>query len=276
LSTGGDLHFGCKSDLLSCLECTHAATVTPPDVDAIILDGSVVVNMLKPCNVTTFGDYVSHVFMPYIYSHLSSCNRVDVVWDRYEPDSIKGLARAKRGSGVRQQVNSSAPVPRNWHEFLRCDDNKTALFSFIAEAMCSKPLANGKLLIGTLGTTVESSHVYDTSSLEPCTQEEADTRMILHAAEMVKAGHRRILIRTVDTDVVILAIAFYYQLSCDELWIAFGTGKHLRYISTEARKGHLRPLFFLVRTRNFLVRTRNFLVPPTWERIFISVEFAII
>jgi hypothetical protein len=55
--------------------------------------------------------------------------------------------------------------------------------------------------------------------------------MILHAAEMVKAGHRRILIRTVDTDVVILAIAFYYQLSCDELWIAFGTGKHLRYIS---------------------------------------------
>jgi hypothetical protein len=33
-----------------------------------------------------------------------------------------------------------------------------------------------------------------------------------------------------------------------------------RVFATEARKGHLRPLFFLVRTRNFLVRTRNYLV----------------
>jgi hypothetical protein len=241
LSDGGDLHFGSKADLLTCLKSIHPASVTAPDIDAIILDGSVVVNMLKPGKETTFGEYIANVFMPYIYSHLSNNKRVDVVWDRYEPSSIKGLARAKRGFGIRQQVNSSAPVPRNWHKFLRCDDNKTALFRFIAEEMCTKPLADGKLLIGTHGFNVKSSHVYNMSSLEPCTQEEADTRMILHAAEMVKAGYSRILIRTVDTDVVVFTIAFYRKLACDQLWIAFGAGQHLRYISIHDMASALGP-----------------------------------
>ena len=57
---------------------------------------------------------------------------------------------------------------------------------------------------------------------------------------------KRILIRTVDTDVVILAIAFTKKLEVEELWVAFGVGKHLRYLpihkiasslSTQQREG---------------------------------------
>ena len=40
----------------------------------------------------------------------------------------------------------------------------------------------------------------------------------------------KILIRTVDTDVVVLAVAFLQKLDVEELWIAFGVGKHLRYL----------------------------------------------
>ena len=47
---------------------------------------------------------------------------------------------------------------------------------------------------------------------------------------MVRDGHSKIMIRTVDTDVVILAIANFYKISVSELWIAFGTGKQLRSI----------------------------------------------
>lgn len=39
------------------------------------------------------------------------------------------------------------------------------------------------------------------------------------------------IIRTVDTDVVVLAIANAVKLGVKELWVDYGLGKHLRYIS---------------------------------------------
>jgi len=61
--------------------------------------------------------------------------------------------------------------------------------------------------------------------------EEADTRIFVHMADAVKEGLRSILIRTVDTDVVVLAIAAVARLqTVTELWIAFGTGTNFRYI----------------------------------------------
>ena len=73
----------------------------------------------------------------------------------------------------------------------------------------------------------------DTAALAPCNHEEADTRMMVHAADAVKSGHRRILIRTVDTDVVVLAVWMAQELheAVDELWLAIGTGKSFRYIA---------------------------------------------
>ena len=43
--------------------------------------------------------------------------------------------------------------------------------------------------------------------------------MMVHAADAVKSGHRRILIRTVDTDVVVLAVWMAQELheAVDEL-----------------------------------------------------------
>ena len=50
------------------------------------------------------------------------------------------------------------------------------------------------------------------------------------AAQASRQGHSKIMIRTVDTYVVILAIANFHKINVSELWIAFGTGKQLRYI----------------------------------------------
>lgn len=38
------------------------------------------------------------------------------------------------------------------------------------------------------------------------------------------------MIRTVDTDVVVLAISVFWFLSLVDHWMAFGVGKHCRYI----------------------------------------------
>ena len=197
----------------------------------MVLDGSAVVNMLRPGSAKTFEEYVTMVFMPFIYAQLKETCRVDVVWDRYIPASIKHIASTERGIASHQQVSLNAPVPRNWHDFMRCDENKTALFLFLADQMCRNKLLNGKLLIGSKDTNVKCSDTsYNTSLLQSCSHEEADTRMLLHAADMVNAGHMKILIRTVDTDVVVLAICFFQEISCEQLWIAFGVGQHFRYI----------------------------------------------
>ena len=59
----------------------------------------------------------------------------------------------------------------------------------------------GNILATTNDTQVFcTKNNHDTSELEPCQNEEADSRLMIHVADSVKRGHRRVAIRTVDTD----------------------------------------------------------------------------
>ncbi|GFO47368.1 hypothetical protein PoB_007387300 [Plakobranchus ocellatus] len=92
-------------------------------------------------------------------------------------------------------------------------------------------LYGDKDIFTTCGQNVLCSRVHtDISSLAPCTHEEANTRMLLHALDSANKGHRRITLCTVDTDVLVLAVSTAVCLADTEIWVAFGTGKHLRYI----------------------------------------------
>ena len=66
---------------------------------------------------------------------------------------------------------------------------------------------------------------FTVTALAPCNHDEADTCMMLHAAAAIKCGHHKILICTVDTDVVVLAVWVAQELHevVDKLWLAFGT-----------------------------------------------------
>jgi len=47
----------------------------------------------------------------------------------------------------------------------------------------------------------------------------------------MNAGYKDAIIRTVDTNVVVLAVAYFQDLkNIGNLWIAFGTGQDFRYI----------------------------------------------
>ena len=83
--------------------------------------------------------------------------------------------------------------------------------------------------VTTNGPDVLCNPSLDISRLAP-DHEEADTRMMLHLADAYSEGFRKFLLRTVDTNVVVLSVAAAAKLKIQELWIAFGTGKHLRYI----------------------------------------------
>jgi len=68
--------------------------------------------------------------------------------------------------------------------------------------------SKGKQLVITDGELILSKPLLlDLASVSPCTHKEADTHMLLHAHHAALQDHSRLLIRTVDTDVVILAIS---------------------------------------------------------------------
>ena len=96
--------------------------------------------------------------------------------------------------------------------------------------MCIDVILQGKQLVTTLNEECRSNPVFDLTSLAPCSHEEGDTRVMLHVAAASSEGHRRILIRTVDSDVVVLGIKAIVLLRerIDELWIGFGSGHHFR------------------------------------------------
>lgn len=96
----GQLRSGNKADLVKCLTDGCDLTVEQAGrADAIILDGAVIIQMLQPKAVSTFGEYFDRIFVPYILRQLEDVNRIDIVWDIYKDDSLKRSARERRGSG---------------------------------------------------------------------------------------------------------------------------------------------------------------------------------
>ena len=244
LSDGGSIRLGLKSDLLSCLETLSEPTSVVPPTSCIVLDGAVIIQMLKPATAKTFSEYAQRVFVPYILSKLHQATRLDLVWDRYNTDSLKGTARAKRGRGVRRRVVGGATIPGNWNSFLRVDENKTELFSFLSGILQdSFQLADKQLVITDGDDVMSKPPIPDTAALAPCNHEEADSRIMLHAAHAAHHnGYKKILIRTVDTDVVVLAVVLARTLEEEaEVWVSFGTGKAFRFLAAHQMARALGP-----------------------------------
>lgn len=67
-------------------------------------------------------------------------------------------------------------------------------------------------------------------SMSDCDHEEADSRMCLHIKDALTYGAKNILVRTVDTDVIIILVGVFFTLQDQfpgfALWVAFGMGKH--------------------------------------------------
>lgn len=146
--------------------------------------------------------------------------------------SLKSSVRIKRGSGIRRRVEGDVTLPRNWPEFLRNNENKAELFRFLSENMKQKK-EDGKVIIATKDSDIVTATELSNEQkcrLSPCTHEEADTRLILHCFDMAHMNHKDLMIRTSDTDVVVLATAHFHALKIDTLWIAFGVGTHYRFL----------------------------------------------
>ena len=90
---------------------------------------------------------------------------------------------------------------------------------------------HGRMLVSIKLENVISNRSCDLTGLQPCNHSEADTRIFLHLAHAAAKDHRTAYIRTVDSDVVVLAIRFFTTLGLKHLWVGIGTGKKFSEIA---------------------------------------------
>ena len=67
-----------------------------------------------------------------------------------------------------------------------------------------------------------------------CSHEEADTCIVVHARHILETGAESILVRTADTDIVVILVGKLYDLAnndCAKMWVAFGMGCHFSFIN---------------------------------------------
>ena len=111
--------------------------------------------MLKPNHSKTFMEYATNQFILYILSQLHHQSRLVLVWDHYaKSGSLKATARANRGKRIHRCVSATASLPGNWHDFLRVDENKEELFSFLSRQVTESINVPDKQFVVTDGQQV--------------------------------------------------------------------------------------------------------------------------
>ena len=58
--------------------------------------------------------------------------------------------------------------------------------------------------------------------------------VIILVFDSARKGSQKLLVRTVDTDILVLEIAYAERLGVQKLWTAFGTKKKFRYLAAHA------------------------------------------
>ena len=140
---------------------------------------------------------------------------LDLVFDRYFQSSLKEETRKNRGSGSRFLFRGETTLPKFMGDnFLKNSENKNDLNEFLAQRFIELHQGN-KILIVSFKDTVlykPSTHAINLpdTSISECQSEEADQRLIRHTLHCLADCqlYERVVIRTIDTDVLILLISY--------------------------------------------------------------------
>ena len=152
----------------------------------------------------------------------------------YHQSSLKAEARCKRGKAIRRSITATSKTPSNWQSFLRDSTNKTELFHFLADKVGE--MTKGHPVITTKGEhaiTTTSDTSVNLEEVTPCTHEEADMRIFVHARHAATEGYKSLMIEANDTDIIVIVISPMPSLAAiglEKMWVAFGKGEHRRWI----------------------------------------------
>jgi hypothetical protein len=249
-----------KSDLMHKLETktTKRTNLIPYDTSrtVVITDAMADLQNMKIDNCKTF-DSLAQTYLDKLCVSLDTADTVVVACDRYDdPNSVKSQERERRGDTAAlktYQVIGGRAVPP-WQKFLALSSNKSALINFLGEYIAQHGPRHLKLVNSTAKKLVISG-AYNDGKITKCINfqgsqdcpdqsvchEEADTRILFHACKADRELHAqgyqgRIIIKSPDTDVIVLAVHYYPQMTnVEELWLVTGritgTTDQRRYIA---------------------------------------------
>ena len=223
-----------KAALARELEKQVLPAETIPEPSDTIIDGMSLVQKMKG-NDQTFSQLAEPVLTHILHEGVRS-HRIDVVFDTYREDSIKNVDRSNRGSTTGIQFRNMAPGHRiqQWRKFLSSSANKANLIRFLV-AEWKTPKLREKLNDKQLYVASEETclHITNDQWAEVAelqsNQEEADTRILLHAAHAAEEGYIAVVVTADDTDVMVICLAFSPDISCP-LFQKCGTKNRVRYI----------------------------------------------
>ena len=248
----GSLNKTAKQTLLAELEknssSTFARLPTVQGDTAWMVDGMAMLQMSKTSSLKTFGDLSEFLFDQIMrIFNTQQPVRVDVLFDRYDiTPSIKSAERARRSQtpGHKLKItNANMPLPKQWDKYLANPQNKTNLSDFLSNIWIT--MATTRLMPRQTFCTsggfqemkeckmvswnpvvkrMKASEVIELQS----NHEEADTRLLLHAAHASR-NCERVVVWTPDTDVFILMVHFSQAINA-ELWLKTGVKDRSRFI----------------------------------------------
>lgn len=217
------LYHGVKSDILKRLPTVLKPTSMQCD-SSLTIDLSGIINAKANMNFTTFKELADYLYS-YILSIRNDSERCDVVCDRYFHDSLKEGVRHDRGSGTKINFDENSKFPTAFsQDFLKNSENKEKLNKFLAQKFIKLHEHKSQIFVVTFEDTILSNRIdyMNDTTINNCTAEEADPRL------------KNIMVKTVDTDVLILAIAYCGKLishSIDTFFVEFGSGSHTKYFN---------------------------------------------
>ena len=267
-----------KSDLGTILQgnvCKSQMPISRSQTSTTIDGMAAVQSLANSSGAKTFGEW-SDRFLRHVTSHFSeSCTRVDVLFDRYVKNSIKGGTRdkskEKKGTRIRRNVDNRDQRIGNWERFIILEDNKASLAHFLSTEISesySAPPGRELVINGGFKDTLKvwSS---DTSRQDirelASDHEQADTRIALHARDAAARGYKQVnicvVIRTFLSSFWHTESSFVKRYGC--LWVHQDKGVTYQFTESRSpgRRGsrfwHFMPLLAVIRQASSMVWVRH-------------------
>ncbi|KAJ8679187.1 hypothetical protein QAD02_014974 [Eretmocerus hayati] len=234
-----------KSDLIKVLEKNFKVENFQecPNLDgfSLMVDVMLQCRQLKLKEMRTFKDF-SEAFCKRI-SHFSNrgVTRIDLIFDSYNEKSLKTgerLDRYQKGAIDIQIIDELVPCPKQGDLFWGSSGNKMKLQAFLRNYCLAKAeeIWPGVQVIcsATMDLPSESLNDSDLKILQNNRIEEADSRLILHVFHACSLGVEKILVKSSDTDIVVLLLHYwstFEEQGLKEIWMTIGAGAKKRYLA---------------------------------------------
>ncbi|CAC5369229.1 unnamed protein product [Mytilus coruscus] len=213
----------------------------------LIRDGMGIIQSMDAKKCSTFGDIVQSYLKILLSCFFNAGTVIFDVFDRYDiKNSIKSAEILRRtlsfGAQKVYQVIAGRAIP-DWKKFLCNAENKQSLIRLLGE-YCERYFKESPLegdavlfLVGVFSNPevvkkISCNGVSNSVDLYS-TQEEADTRILLHSlyADNQIFSNRtkgRIVVQSSDTDVLVLCVHYFPKLANTELWFQTGSVSNLK------------------------------------------------